>query len=414
MVLFCIIKLFFCEDNNFLAQMEEIIYYRSLKLEPRNMKPSNILFLSLALYSLLFSVCLHAQILPKGQYIEGGFNIGRIYKHTNNIVLPIKDFPPTLGVELTWEMQTYGKQYWHKLSGFPRVGLIGSFQHFRDERLGWGYGFMPFISLRFFKIGSVEMFGRFAMGLGYVSKHWDEYSNPLNNLVGSHINNNTGIRLGFGIEAHRNWEIRPSFSFTHYSNGAAQYPNLGTNVMSFNLGILYKHNPVLPEDYNHSNDNMPERHKGPRFSIFAGLGMKEIGRTYRGPKYAITVTSADVGLFTGRNNILKLGLTHEYHSAEYAFFMNNGGYNQNFAQQKANKFLFYVEDEILMGHFSLVGQIGYYFNNAPEPLPFVRLGYRYYPLNPTKHRFAPFVGLRLKAHGITADYIDLTVGVAIR
>jgi hypothetical protein len=82
--------------------------------------------------------------------------------------------------------------------------------------------------------------------------------------------------------------------------------------------------------------------------------------------------------------------------------------------QRANKYLFYIEDEILMGHISLIGQIGYYFNNAPVKLPFTRIGFRYYPLDPVKNRIAPYIGVRLKAHAITAEYFDLTIGMAIK
>ena len=357
----------------------------------------------------------YAQFLPKGQYFEAGFNIGKIYKHSPKIVIPLSELPPVLGAEFSWEQRCYGKKYWHSLSRFPRLGFIGNFQHFRDSRLGWGLGVMPFVSTRFFKAGPVEMFGRMAMGLAYVSERWDGYFNPQNNIIGSHWNSNVAFRIGFGIDVLKKIELRPSFSFTHYSNGASQYPNLGINVMSFHLGILYKNNPIAPVDIIRNFADLPSRHKGPRFAVFTGLGMKEIGRTYRGPKYAILINSIEAGLFASRTNVLKFGLTHEYHQSEYDFYMHSSGAaNRADAIQRANKYLFYIEDEILMGHISLVGQIGYYFNNAPVKLPFTRIGFRYYPLDPVKNRLAPYIGIRLKAHAITAEYFDLTIGVAIK
>ena len=374
-----------------------------------------IKYLQLFIILILLPNNSYAQLLPKGNYIEGGIQIGRIYKHTAKIVIPVNELPPVLGGELSWEMRCFGQKYWHSLSRFPRLGFIGNFNAFRDPRLGWGVGIMPFVSMRFFKIGPVEMYGRMGMGLGYVSEKWDGYFNPMNNLIGSHVNSNVSFRLGLGIEAHKKFDIRPSFSFTHFSNGASQYPNLGINVMSFHLGLLFKNSPVELCDFVHNHENMPKRHKGIRLAAYAGLGMKEIGRTYRGPKYAVTVASLEAGMYVTVNNVLKLGATHEYHQSEYDFYTHSSGdLNFEAATRKANKFLFYLEDEILMGHFSLIGQVGYYFNNPTQKLPFTRIGFRYYPLDPVKKSVVPYIGIRLKSHAITAEYFDLTIGVAIK
>jgi hypothetical protein len=367
------------------------------------------------IFLIFFPMLTFAQFLPKGQYLEGGFHIGRILKHTPKIVIPLNEIPVTMGGELTWEMRCYGKKYWHGLSRFPRMGFISNYFTFRDSRLGWGLGIMPYVSTRFFKLGPVEMFGRMGMGIGYVSEKWDGYFNPDNNLIGSHFNSNVAFRIGFGIEAHKNFEIRPSFSFSHFSNGSSQYPNMGINIMTFHLGILFKNNPVLLEDFVKDHPDKPERHKGIRISAFGGLGLKEKGRTYRGPKFPITVLSVDAGLFVSRINVLKLGITHEFHHEEYEFHLHSTGeLTHDVATRKANKFLFYVEDEILLGKIGLIGQIGYYFNNATEKFPFTRIGFRYYPLDPIKNSIVPYIALRLKSHGITAEYFDLTIGVAIK
>lgn len=368
-------------------------------------------------FTLILSICCYlysfAQILPKGQYFEAGFNVGKIYKHSPKIVIPLSELKPVLGAELTWEMKTFGKKHWNQLNGYPRLGFIYSFQDFRDERLGWGMGLMPFVSGRFFKIGPVELFGRMAMGISYVSKHYDAYTNPENNIIGSHINSNVAFRLGLGIDVHKKIELRPSFSFTHYSNGASQFPNLGINVMSFHLGVLYKDNPITEEDKIKHEKSAPKKGKVIFNPVF-GIGIKEIGRTYRGPKFPVILSSLEAGLFLSRNNMFKIGVTHEYNASDYAFINNNVGGTSQSAVEKANRFLFYIDDEISLGHISIIGQIGYYFNNAPVKLPFTRIGFKVYPLDPVKNRIAPYIGLRLKAHAITAEYFDLIFGCLIR
>lgn len=256
------------------------------------------------------------------------------------------------------------------------------------------------------------MYGRMAMGLGYLSKFWDGYSNPDNNIIGSHLNNNTGFRIGFGIDAGKHIQLRPSFSFTHYSNAAAQFPNLGINVLSFHMGVQYRNNPIEPNDIIHHKE-LPKRSKTLQLSVSTGGGIKEIGRTVRGPKYLTVVTSVDFGLFVVSNNRLKLGLTHEYSPSRSAFYSHNGSYSQKEVNAIAHGLLFYVEDEILLGHLGLIGQIGYYATQATVKFPFTRIGFRYYPLDPLKNRLAPYIGVRLKSHMITAEYFDVTIGVAM-
>lgn len=351
--------------------------------------------------------------VPKGNYFEAGLHFGHVLKHTSKIIIPISQIRHAYGAELSWEAHTYGKKVWQEVGKYPRMGFVLSFQDFGDARLGWGLGIMPHINLRFFKKDWFEMYGRLALGFSYVSKRFDSYSNPENNIIGSHINNNTGIRIGFGMDVGKHLQIRPSFSFTHYSNAAAQFPNLGINVTSFHLGFMYKNNPIAPEDYIR-NSELPKRLKFVQFSISSGGGIKEVGRTLRGPKFFTMVMSIDAGLFLVRNNRLKLGLTHEYNPSLQAFYRHNGGYTEQEINRIAHGVLFYVEDEILLGHLGLIAQIGYYATRPTVKFPFTRIGFRYYPLDPLKHRLAPYIGLRLKSHMITAEYFDLTIGVAIR
>ncbi len=355
------------------------------------------------------------QSLGKGHYFEGGFHFGHVFKHRSYITIPIEDIRHSYGGELSWEFHSRGRLYWQEQNNFPRMGLALSFLDFGDERLGIGLGLMPFINLKFFRIGKFEMFGRLAMGIGYVSRRWDSQNNPENNIIGSYINNNTGIRLGFSIDLGKNIELRPSFSFTHFSNGGSQFPNLGINVPAFHLGLLYKNNPLQADDYQRrSVEELPQRIKGLQVSLSSGVGMKEIPRTLRGPKYLVTATSIDFGLFLSAHNRIKLGLTHEYNPSVESFLRHNGGSSPQEAALAAQGFLFYVEDEVLFGRLGLSAQLGYYFTRPIARFPFTRIGLRYYLLLPREHRIAPYIGIRMKSHVITAEYFDIVIGAALR
>jgi len=347
----------------------------------------------------------------QGHGLELGVHIGKIFKHSPKIIFPLDSLPITWGMDLAWEYRLSGNKYWHKPSGFPKMGVVLSFQNFGDERLGFGVGLMPYLSCRFFKKGPVEMFGRLAMGISYLSNYYDAWSNPLNNIIGSNINNNTAIRLGFAIQASPHLEIKPSFSFTHYSNGASQFPNLGINVMSFHLGFLLKSprtDSIVLEKV-----AQIQRQKGLRYGFSFGLGMKEIGRTYRGPKYPVANFQFDMGMFTGKLNLVKIGLGYEHFFSDY-FFAKHAGLSESQAQWSATRIMFYVEDEYLFGPLSLSAQAGYYFVNPPIALPFLRFGIKYYFKDPIFSSWSPYLGLRLKAHGITAEYFEFVLGFCLK
>lgn len=379
-----------------------------------------------SIYSILvlfFPLCLQAQkpdssgsrkVFPKGMYFEAGGHWGKIIKHTGAIKIPIAPFSG--GFELSWEMKEYGKKDWHAYCGYPRLGVAFNYFNFYDEeRLGHGIGIFPHITVDFVKRRTWRMFGRLGMGVGIVTKPHNAKHNPQNNIIGSYLNNNTQLRFGFAFNVHRNIELRPSVSFTHFSNGASQLPNLGINVLSFHLGVCFKPNPILPEDIKRP-ETMPKKNRGfrPQFCLLTGMGMRE-SAAWGGPKYPVLMTSFDGGIYVARNNRLKLGFEYEWVGSVHAFQQHLGIYTPEQVTWKASRVSVFIEDEILIGRLGLLARIGFYVTNNPQQSDmhfFTRLAMRCYLYNPLLHprRVNPFVGIALKAHEITAEYFSIQLG----
>jgi len=189
---------------------------------------------------------------------------------------------------------------------------------------------------------------------------------------------------------------------------------LGINIPSFQLGICYMYDPVEKEDYiKVSKEDMPKRNKCIQFSHVFSMGYRETGAN-GGPKYAIWHTSMSAGLFISRNNRLKAGIEFDYLGHRYASTRNSGGTNNKDLHWEASRISLFLADEIMIGRFSILAQVGFYVTqNTGQPwFMSVRLSGRYYFVDPYVNPLAPFLTVTMKAHKITAEYFSAGFGLS--
>ncbi|MGH1336317.1 MAG: acyloxyacyl hydrolase [Aureispira sp.] len=347
----------------------------------------------------------------KGWYVEGSLHFGRAFKHRSTITIDFPDW--SYGAEINLERQTYGSKSWNERCGFPRWGIALAYHYTGNaQQMGHGIAILPNVTIDFVRKEHWRIFGRLGVGLGIITKPYDRRSNPLNNMVGSYLNNNTSLRLGMAIDLHPQWELRPSATFTHYSNAASTLPNLGINIPSFQLGLCYRPNPVTKEDYIYAAEK-PTRNKRIQFSALVTGGLREIA-TSNGPKYPVWQTSVDAGLFLSPNNRLKMGMEYDYLAAFYAFNKHNGSSSKEDLHWQASRLTLFLADEIFIGRLSINAQVGVYLTqnkNQLSPISF-RLAARYYLLDPYQNTPAPFLIATMKAHRIIAEYFSVGAGIA--
>jgi hypothetical protein len=77
------------------------------------------------------------------------------------------------------------------------------------------------------------------MGIGYLTKRYDEFGNPRNPAIGSHMNGM--MHLGYHLDAGRylneqGWKMYAEAGMVHFSNANWRQPNFGINIPYLSIG----------------------------------------------------------------------------------------------------------------------------------------------------------------------------------
>ena len=77
------------------------------------------------------------------------------------------------------------------------------------------------------------------MGIGYLTKRYDEFNNPRNPAIGSHLNGM--MHLGYHLDAGRylneqGWKMYAEAGMVHFSNANWRQPNFGVNIPYLSIG----------------------------------------------------------------------------------------------------------------------------------------------------------------------------------
>lgn len=132
---------------------------------------------------------------------------------------------------------------WHGLYRYPRWGFelyfsdLGNRQELGQQLAGLSFIRVPSRRLSSRRITTSAVWG---MGFGYTSKVWDVDNNLKGIALGSRFN----IALAAGylteVQLGDRMALEAGLRFTHFSNGAVKRPNLGTNNLTAQLGIVYR------------------------------------------------------------------------------------------------------------------------------------------------------------------------------
>lgn len=355
---------------------------------------------------------LQAQSLHRGLGIDVSGHTGFILKHTSNLTFT----PPPLsgGLDVSLVQQTYGRHDWEAWNRYPVFGANALWFDLGSDELGQAIALFPFVDIPVLKRSRWQAGFRVGSGLAWLTRHYDRITNPLNNAIGSNLNNVSAFRFLVGFRFHRHWTGMAGLSFTHFSNGQAQTPNYGINVVAGSVGLRYTPRPLGPEDFfPASGPATPTRRWG--ISTHAGLAFREYF-AYGGPRYPVVITSLGALWQLSRINRLVAGLEYEYNHGIYTFSKLNWQFQgDNTRFWAASRLMVFGGDEFLFGHWSILVQMGTYLGHFGYLIPFPvynKLAIRYYfpPIHRPSARI--FAGVYLKSHMITAEYISLGLGVS--
>lgn len=223
---------------------------------------------------------------------SGAVHRGFLIPHRSNVLHLVQGH--TLGAELNVEWLAKEKAAWSLVYSDPTVGIDAYFTSTGNrEQLGHQFAVHGFARL---PLGDtyVTQTLKLGVGLGYATRTWDLQENVRAPMVGSHLN--AALVLQYNACVHiRGWALRTGLRLEHFSNGAFQLPNLGTNIASVSLGfgprIPVHMRPMLtvtdlPYDL---TDRFETRRYG-QWTASLSAGIKEVGDPL-GPKYGVFILS---------------------------------------------------------------------------------------------------------------------------
>jgi hypothetical protein len=337
---------------------------------------------------------------------EANGQYGKILKHTERFTAPITQ--PSFNLELSASFRNFGERAWERKLHYPEVGLSYIYTHYGDRDIfGEAHGVMPHIRFWIARTKLVDFHFRLGSGLAYISRPYHPVDNPLNNVIGSKINNITQIRFGSEFHVSDRVDLVLGFTFTHHSNARSQSPNLGTNIPALLVGVRYA---PLAKTYTYNTDTIPAPQKRNEYNYRFSMGVTD--RAIGGPKYPVYIHSFHYARYTSVANKVWVGASWALNMAKHDRILDRETYNNKI--YRSSDLSIYVADEILLGKFGVFFLLGaYIFEPELSYAPiYAKLGVNYYCLEFGKNNQKLFVGANLKTHYSIAEFVEVGVGVA--
>ncbi len=345
------------------------------------------------------------------QALELGFAYGKIIKHRDYFRPTITR--PTVNLEASYNLQTRGEKYWHQLHNYPKFRFKAVVSLFGDrEVFGTGIGLLPMLRFER-KLAGLQMEFDVGMGIAYVSKVYDDFDNPVNNVISAHINNITQMSCLLSYPLGSRSRVKGGGSFTHFSNGKFRSPNLGINILALNLAyeieLSKKENESKP-----LQSTLPAyRRWGSR--ILLGFGIRE-GEKEGGPRFPLYTISTQLHFqrnLKGRH-LLSLDLRH-FRDIYHANRQHLAFPDRYFERSVLG--LVFIGHEFLMSPFSISLQTGAELISPENRVPSlenrlgkVKIGVHSYPFSRSKNPSGFCLGAHLTAEYAKATFVELNLG----
>ena len=348
----------------------------------------------------------------QGFGFETALHAGAVWRHTPKLTTRTGEL--LWGQEFGIRFQTTGRRDWQAWQRYPVFGAALMHFHLGAGSHGDGFGLLPNLSIPIVRSGWFAAFFRLGTGLARVTRPYDYFDNPGQNAIGSHWNNITQFRLGGEVRLGDHSRLNAGVALNHFSNGASTLPNYGVNLASGYVGLTWSPKPVREKDFlpAQSDKSMARRVGGMLQMGFANI---EYG-AFDGPKYPVWAGSAAGYYHFNRVNRLLLGVDYEFNKAIYEYGLNSAEFESEAAARKgATRLAIFVADEFLFGHIGIQLQMGRYAGkrwNQDVPKPYYnKLTIRVYFPQLFKTSLQPNIGIALKAHTTTAEYISMNAGL---
>jgi hypothetical protein len=193
----------------------------------------------MAVFRLLFSFIIGTSFLSlSGQHswsVKG--QVGFLLPHHEDMQAMMAH---VTGYELAreWKLDSAGfLAHRHKE---PRVAMGVNYLDLGNKINGKAYTVFGYYELGLISYKKFSIRGRFGGGLGYLTKQFNAFTNPMNRAIGSHVN------AFMNASGYLQWRVTPRIALqlgmgmSHHSNGNFSQPNLGVNEPAVIFGLQFR------------------------------------------------------------------------------------------------------------------------------------------------------------------------------
>lgn len=168
---------------------------------------------------------------------------GFIIPHSREIIDVSKSNPYGIEVSAQWLLDA--EKYTRNSGVVAKRGFVLHYINFDNpDVLGHCINIVPYVEPmirpwgRFY--GSVQM----GLGLAYLSKVYDEQTNPTNLFFSFPVSFLAMANACLHYKVAPRWELSFGFNYNHISNGGMKLPNKGMNFPTWNAGFNYYLKPI--------------------------------------------------------------------------------------------------------------------------------------------------------------------------
>ena len=290
---------------------------------------------------------------------------------------------------------------WQQMYRNPRLGFGLNLFLIDPEIYGSATGLYSFADVPFIRKNQFSANYRLNLGLAYLNEIFNVDENNFNTAIGSHLNMYFRLGLTTSYRITNKLDATLGLGMTHFSNGNLRSPNLGINIVSANLGVLYKFNESEIELNKHDKHLSPDTKKM-EYTLFFSGGARTI-TDYINDYYFMSTCNLNVERYVNKKRKVGGGLDIFY----------DGTRTSDEEQDQVFKNLvqlgLHLSSDIIYNRFSLSFQAGYYLYKKNEELwnIYNRLALKYKITNRLIGKIA------LKSHKIQADYIEWGMGLIL-
>lgn len=310
--------------------------------------------------------------------------------------------------ELSFQKQTYGKQYWQAYFNYPTIGFSAFYSNLGNiDIIGKAYALYPFINFPLNKSKTNTFSFRMGVGLGYLTNKYHPTENFHNTSIGSNVNAAISLTFEYKRYLSERYKISVFAGLTHFSNGSSTEPNNGLNIINAGLSATYllkDAEEYIPKQYSQQDFKKIK----PEFYIGLSYGTKRI--LVFQENYT-SVFNLEFYVLDRISNLSKIGfgLDLVYDATDNIYVKNY--YSYNFEPT----FLQLLKPGISLAYELIMGDASFLFNFGYHPYGLDMSYGRWYQKLALKVDVGKYIfgKITLNTHFGAADFIGFGIGVKL-